>query len=102
MARSCGVFFIHRNVTTRENLFWSFMGSESYEAISRDCRMLADLLGPHLPAGAVSDWKGTIVSAVASHFGNILHQRCLAHVIRESKRPLSFPYPLGANLGAPP
>lgn len=32
-----GVFFIHRNVTNKENLFWSFMTSESYEAIGKDC-----------------------------------------------------------------
>jgi hypothetical protein len=89
-----GVFFIHRNVTTKENLWWSFMKSESYEAISRDCRFLADLLGDQLPVGAVSDWKGAIVAGVASYFGNIPHQRCLAHVERAARRllPLNSPY----------
>ncbi len=89
-----GVFFIHRNITTKENLWWSFMSSETYEAISRDCKRLADLLGYCLPAGAVSDWKGAIVAAVASHFGNIPHQRCLAHVDRHAKRllPLHSPF----------
>lgn len=81
-----GVFFIHRNVTTKENLFWSFMSSESYEAIHRDLSELALLLSDQLPIGAVSDWKGSIVAAVASHFGNIPHQRCLAHVDRQAKR----------------
>lgn len=81
-----GVFFIHRNVTTKENLFWSFMTSESYEAIGRDCGMLANLLGKNLPSGAVSDWKGAIVASIASYFGPIPHQRCLAHVIRQAKR----------------
>jgi len=89
-----GVFFIHRNITTKENLWWSFMGSETYDAISRDCKRLADLLGDCLPAGAVSDWKGSIVATVASHFGSIPHQRCLAHVDRQAKRllPLHSPY----------
>lgn len=80
------MFFIHRNVTTKENLYWSFMASESYEAIGKDCRILAGLLGRKLPAGAVSDWKGAIVASIASYFGSILHQRCLAHVIRQAKR----------------
>ena len=89
-----GVFFIHRNVTTKENLFWSFMSSESYEAIHRDLAALTTLLGDHLPMGAVSDWKGAIVAGVASHFGNIPHQRCLAHVDRQAKRllPLNSPF----------
>lgn len=89
-----GVFLIQRNVTTRENLFWSFMGSETYEAIGRDIEALADLLNARIPTGAVSDWKGAIVSAVASHFGSIPHQRCLAHVERQAKRllPLHSPF----------
>jgi hypothetical protein len=90
-----GVFFIHRNVTTKENLWWSFIQSETYEAIHRDLEHLTSLLGQHLPVGAVSDWKGSIVAAVASHFGNIPHQRCLAHVDRQAKRllPLHSPFP---------
>jgi hypothetical protein len=89
-----GVFFIHRNVTTRENLWWSFMISESYVSIHRDLEALALLLGDHRPAATVSDWKGAIVAGVASHFGNIPHQRCLAHVERAAKRllPLNSPY----------
>jgi len=89
-----GVFFIHRNITTKENLWWSFMSSESYEAIHRDLEALALHLGSHLPVGAVSDWKGSIVTGVASHFGNIPHQRCLAHVDRSAKRflPKHSPY----------
>ena len=89
-----GVFFIHRNVTTKENLYWSFMKSESYEVVSKDCSILITLLENHLPVGAVSDWKGSIVSSVASFFGNIPHQRCLAHIDRDAKRllPLYSPY----------
>ena len=47
------------------------MPSESYEALSRDGKILADLLGTNLPSGAVSDWKGAIVQAVFSHFGPV-------------------------------
>ena len=92
-----GVFFIHRNVTTRENLFWSFMTSESYEAIHRDIATLTMLLSDHLPTGAVSDWKRSIVTAVASHFGSIPHQRCLAHVDRHAKRLLPLYSPFAAT-----
>ncbi len=93
-----GVFFIHRNVTTRENLFWSFMGSESYEAIGRDCASLAGLLGDRLPNGAVSDWKGAIVASISSYFGLIPHQRCLAHIIRQARRLLPKHSPFEATL----
>jgi len=62
------------------------MSSESYEAIGKDLSCLAGLLNNHLPAGAVSDWKGAIVASIASHFGLIPHQRCLAHIIRQAKR----------------
>lgn len=70
------------------------MKSESYESITRDCAALTERLSGHIPSGAVSDWKGAIVSAVASHFGTIPHQRCLAHVDRQAKRllPLHSPY----------
>lgn len=93
-----GVFFIHRNVTTKENIWWSFMTSESYVAIAHDIRTLTERLENHLPMGAVSDWKGAIVAAVASHFGEIPHQRCLAHVEREAKRLLPKHSPFAATL----
>jgi len=91
------VFFIHRNVITKENLWWSFIPSETYEAIHRDLDELSIQLGDHVPVGAVSDWKGSIVAAVASHFGNIPHQRCLAHVDRAAKRLLPLHSPLDAT-----
>lgn len=93
-----GVFFIHRNVTTKENLWWSFMTSESYTSIARDCAALAAHLGENLPSGAVSDWKGAIVAAVGAHFGDIPHQRCLAHIEREAKRLLPKHSPFVATL----
>jgi hypothetical protein len=83
-----GVFFVHRNVTGKENIFWSSHKSESYEAINRDLKELTDLLernGLSFPCGAISDWKGAIVSGVAIYFGNIPHQRCLTHTIRTLK-----------------
>ena len=92
-----GVFFIHRNITNKENLWWSFMGSETYDAIHRDLDDLTRRLGSHFPIGAVSDWKGSIVAGVASHFGNIPHQRCLAHVDRQAKRLLPLHSPFAAT-----
>jgi len=91
--RRVGVFFIHRNVTTQENLWWSFMQSESYEAIACDVKEIAIRLRIS-PMGVVSDWKGAIQAAVAAHFGPIPHQRCMAHVERQIKRllPLNSPY----------
>lgn len=70
------------------------MASETYEEIAKDVHALADHLRNHCPAGAVSDWKGAIVSAVASHFGSVPHQRCLSHVERQAKRllPLHSPF----------
>lgn len=73
------------------------MSSESYASIARDCATLAERLSGHLPVGAVSDWKGAIVSAVASYFGAIPHQRCLAHVDRQAKRLLPKQSPFAAT-----
>lgn len=84
-----GVFIIHRDVTHGENLYWSFWKSESYLAYETDLKRLSKLItnsGGILPCGAISDWKGAIVTAVAMHFGSIPHQRCLTHVTRMAKR----------------
>jgi hypothetical protein len=51
-----------------------------------------------LPAGAVSDWKGAIISAVSTFFGDIPHQRCLVHVLREAKKLLPARSPFKATL----
>jgi len=96
-----GVFIIHRDVINGENLFWSYHSSESYAAFHADLERLTKLLrksGNSYPAGAVSDWKGAIVSAVASHFGNMPHQRCLTHVIRNAKKLLPKASPFRATL----
>jgi len=82
-----GVFMLHRNITTRENLYWSFHLGETYLALSSDLLKLTELIGnrENYPAGAVSDWKGAIVSSVGSFLGDIPHQRCLTHVTRTLK-----------------
>lgn len=36
------------------------------------------------PKGVVSDWKKAIRIAVTKYFGEIPHQRCLAHVARQA------------------
>lgn len=79
---------IYRDVTHGENLFWSYWSSESYQALYSDLDALVSLLGVsgRLPSGVISDWKGSIVSGVATYFPGIPQQRCLAHVVREAKR----------------
>lgn len=89
-----GVFLIHRDVTNKENLFWSFWPSESYLALGGDLKILSKLIENNFPSGAISDWKGAIVAAVGGHFGGIPHQRCLTHVVTLGKRllPENSPY----------
>lgn len=84
--RRRGVVMIYRDVTHKENLFWSYHESESYLALHADLEKLAKILGDHLPSGIVSDWKGAIVAAVSDFLPHIPHQRCLTHVVREAKR----------------
>lgn len=98
-----GVFLIHKSITTKENLYWSFWQSESYLAFDSDLKKLAGLIsggGGNFPAGAVSDWKGAIVVAVAMRFGNLPHQRCLIHVVSLAKRllPKNSPFEATRNL----
>ena len=95
-----GVFIIHRSITTKENLYWSFWPSESYLAFDFDLKKLSELIagsGGNLPDGAVSDWKGAIVAAVAMHLGDIPHQRCLTHVVSLAKRLLPKNSPFEAT-----
>lgn len=95
-----GVFLIHRDVTSGENLHWSFWKSESYLAFVTDLRLLSRLItdsNASFPKGAVSDWKGAIVVAVNMHFGPIPHQRCLTHVTRMAKRLLPENSPFAAT-----
>lgn len=96
--RRNGVFLVHRNITTRENIYWSFAPSESYIALYTDLEALVGLPKFHHPVGAVSDWKGAIVSAVASYLGDIPHQRCLTHVQRTAERLLPKHSPFPATL----
>ena len=82
-----GVFILHRNITTKENLYWSFHLNETYLALQSDLTRLTELIGEeaNYPQGAISDWKGAIVSSVVSYLGDIPHQRCLTHVTRALK-----------------
>lgn len=99
--RRNGVVLIHRDVTNKQNLFWSFHKSESYETLHEDLAKLSGLIaqsGGNYPVGAVSDWKRAIVMAVASHFGPVPHQRCLTHVLRLAKKLLPKNSPVEATL----
>lgn len=79
-----GVFLVHRDVTHRENLWWSYALNESYASWRNDLSMLRNYLSDCHPSGAVSDWKRGLIQAVTTTFGDIPHQRCLAHVVREA------------------
>lgn len=94
------VFILHRNITNKVNLYWSFWRNETYIALHTDFEGLTKLLGSQKPKAAVSDWKGAIVSAVNGHFGNIPHQRCLTHVVRQAKKllPKRSPFPCTVQL----
>jgi len=84
-----GVVMVYRDITHSENIFWSFHPGESYLALYTDLKALTGLLndtGGCLPSGVISDWKGSIVNGVKDYLGDIPHQRCLAHVVREAKR----------------
>ena len=81
-----GVVIIYRDVTNKQNLFWSYWPSESYAAFQKDLEQLTHLLGGRMPVGVVSDWKGAIVASVSLFFPGCPHQRCLAHVVREAKK----------------
>ena len=96
--RRKGVLINHRDITNKENIWWSSHRSESYDAYHQDLLGLSTLLGnKHLPSGAISDWNGGAVSGVASNFGNIPHQRCLIHVVRSLKRLLPKRSPIEAT-----
>lgn len=96
--RRNGVILIYRNITTGENLFWSYHPSESYLALYTDLEALTTLPGFHRPTGVVSDWKGAVVSGVASYLPDIPHQRCLTHVQRTAERLLPKHSPFPATL----
>lgn len=93
--RRQGVFLIHRNITSKENIYWSYAPSESYLAYYRDMETITKLAGFIYPLGAVSDWKGSIVASISSYMGKIPHQRCLTHVQRTARNllPKNSPFP---------
>lgn len=79
-----GVFLLHRNVTHKESIWWSYALNESYASWNHDLQALADVLGcDHFPSGVVSDGKRGLIQAGINTFGDIPHQRCLAHVARQ-------------------
>ncbi len=88
---------IYRTVTNRTNLYWSWHVSESYEAITADFQQLIPLIQDHLPSGAISDWKGAIVSAVNEFLPPVPHQRCLSHVQRQLMTFLPLRSPISAT-----
>ena len=81
-----GVIINHRDITNKENIWWSVHGGETHDSYHQDLIMLSKIIGDaHIPVGAISDWNGGAVAGVASNFGQISHQRCLVHVQRTAK-----------------
>lgn len=81
-----GVIMIYRNATSGVNLWWSWQKSESYLNLTDDFYRVWLLTNHHLPNGIVSDWKGSLVALSAAFFPKAVHQRCLAHLVREAKK----------------
>ncbi len=96
-----GVVMVYRDVTNKENLFWAFHKSESSLDLQSDIKELSQLIsqtGGNYPTGTISDWKQAIVTAVATHFGLIPHQRCIVHVLRLAKKLLPKNSPIAATI----
>lgn len=81
-----GVVMIYRDVTGRENLWWSWQKSESYQNLTEDFYQLFLLTERNIPVGVISDWKGSIVALKEAFFPGVPHQRCLAHLVREGRK----------------
>lgn len=80
------VLVIERDVTHRENLWWSDHPGETMVAVATDLTALAATLTPnHFPVGAVTDGKPGIGTVIKSTFLLSTYQRCLVHVIRDLK-----------------
>ena len=95
--RRQGVVMIYRDVTEKVNVYWSYRFSESYEAIEKDFKEFLPIIKNHLPSGAITDWKGALVSAININLPPIPHQRCLAHVNRSLMRFLPLRSPVAAT-----
>lgn len=65
---------------TEKVLSWKFVTTENYDSWFS---FLSDFEGR--PSGIVSDAQKGLLKAVFARFGNIPHQRCVAHVIRQSR-----------------
>ena len=95
--RRMGVVMIYRDVTEKVNLYWSYRFSESYEAIEKDFEEFTPIIKNNLPSGAITDWKGALVSAVNIFLSPVPHQRCLAYVKRSLMRSLPLRSPITAT-----
>lgn len=79
-----GPILLHRDITHKENIWWSYALNESYASWNRDLESIESLLKDgSFPSDVVSDWKRGLIQAVVTAFGDVPHQRCLAHVARQ-------------------
>lgn len=65
---------------TKNVIHWKFVNTENEDTWTS---FLNELAGR--PYGVVSDAQKGLLKAVRTHFGNIHHQRCIAHITRQSK-----------------
>lgn len=91
------ILLIHRDVTHKENLWWSVAKSENMTAVREDLISLATLIKPTLPSGAVTDGKPGIGEVIKGMFHLQVVQRCVVHVERDLKNYLPLHSPLLAT-----
>lgn len=94
------IVFVARNSTMKETLWWHTVIHESNKELVpalNDLYRTLDKNHYSLPMGVVSDWKQGIVSATGQTFGEIPHQRCVAHVDRTLKSLLPARSPFRAT-----
>lgn len=80
------IVLLQRDVTHKETVWWSLHLSESASSVFPAIEACGALVDHHHLVGIVSDWKSALRTSVDAVFGNLPHQRCLTHVVRQAKR----------------
>lgn len=80
------IVLLQRDVTHKETLWWSLHLSESAVSVCPVIDACGALVDHDALVGVVSDWKSALRTSVSAVFGNLPHQRCLTHVVRQAKR----------------
>jgi len=80
------IVLLQRDVTHKETLWWSLHLSESLVSVLPAIEACGSVIDHDHLVGVVSDWKGALRISTTVVFGNLPHQRCLTHVVRQAKR----------------